>query len=450
MRNRALKSLFTGLFVLFLAVSCQHDEFTVNKIDALDKSSQLTALLTSMSANDTEIDNIIDSTSCFSIKLPVEVEANGQTLTVVNNEGYKTIEGLFNLSPDDEDTVSITFPVTVVYPDYGEQVIASQEEFDALVASCNDDHEIIGSDCVTLNFPVTVYGYNSGYQMQDTYSVTSRRDLYDRLKELGSGEYYTIGYPVSLNVNQGNELVVSSNAELFDTVTATVDECETGGCSNPAILVNDILFYIPFSEGVVQDLKGNAITYPEDLGFTEDRDGNPNCAVVFNGEQSLHIPATAENGIVQGEAFSISLWFKMQNTNGADLEKLFVLGGEGNAGFEVLIYDLNTPLFAAPPEINVWDSEWNQDADLPVDTQNWHHLVITVDEQNTIKLYRDGVLRNSLGMTNANITSELMDYHIGMNFKGLMDDLRVYKRVLNPQEVQVLFELDGDCNTCLE
>ena len=444
-----LRRLFVGIYISVLAISCQRDEFTVNTIDALDKSSQLTALLTSMAANDTEIDNIIDSTSCFSIKLPVEVEANGQVLTVHNEEGYKTVEGIFGQSGIDDDFVNITFPVTVVYPDYEEHVVASQQEFEALKQSCNDEHEIIGSDCVTLNFPVMIYGYDSGYQMQETFSVTGKRDLYEKLQGLGAEDYFTIGYPVSLNVNQGTELVVNSNNELFDTVNSTVEECETGGCSNPAILVNDILFYIPFSEGVVQDLKGNAVTYPEDLGFTEDRDGNPNCAVVFNGEQSLHIPATPDNGILPGEAFSISLWFKMQNTNGADLEKLFILGGDG-AGFELLVYDLNTPLFATQPEINVWDGEWNQDADLPVDTENWHHLVVTVDEEGTIKLYRDGELRNSLGQSGADITSELMDYHIGMNFKGLMDDLRVYKRVLSPTEVGVLFGLDGDCNTCLE
>lgn len=446
--GKSALSVFVLLFVSLTIVSCQ-DDYSVEEAEGLTNSSPLTALLASMAANDTTVDNVIDSTSCFSIMLPVEAEVNGEMIQITTQEGYKQVEGIFNESDEDEDYIAFTYPITVMYPDYEQVVVENENAFNTLKGVCDADPELIAGECVAMNFPVTLFIYHSGNQEDQTRTLTTKQDLYVTLQNLDENEYYSLAYPLSLNVSQGTIVPVENNAGLLEAITAAQGQCEGTECSNPAILVNDILFYIPFSEGVVQDLKGNAVNAPADLGFTEDRDGNPNCAVVFNGTQSIQIPGNAGNAITQGEAYSISLWFKMQNTNGSDLENLFTRGNETGQGFSLSVHDLNTPVFVAGPQ-NIWDDDWNQDANLPVDTQNWHHVVVTVDEDNNLKLYRDGELRNSVDASGANIGNAALDYFIGNNFKGLMDDLRVYKRVLSAEEVNVLFDLDGDCNTCLE
>lgn len=446
--GKSALSVFLLLFVSLTIVSCQ-DDYSVKEAEGLNNSSPLTALLASMAANDTTIDNVVDGTSCFSMKLPVDAVVNGTEMIIATQEDYKVVASIFDESDDDVDSISFTFPVTVVYPDYEEVTIQSENELTILKGVCDGDPDVISGDCVAINFPVTLFVYHTGSQENQTRTLTSKQELYTNLQHLDNEEYYSLAYPLSLNVSQGTIVSAEDNAGLLEAITTAKAECEGGECSNPAILVNDILFYIPFSEGVVQDLKGNAVTAPADLGFTEDRDGNPNCAVVFNGTQFIQIPGNVSNAIVQGNAFSISLWFKMQNTNGSDLENLFTRGIENGNGFNLSVYDLNTPEFTAGPE-DVWDTDWNQDADLPVDTQNWHHVVVTVDEENNMKLYRDGELRNSVNASAADIGEDALDYFIGNNFKGLMDDLRVYKRVLSAQEVNVLFDLEGDCNTCLE
>jgi len=98
----------------------------------------------------------------------------------------------------------------------------------------------------------------------------------------------------------------------------------------------------------------------------------------------------------------------------------------------------------------LWDMNWNQDLNLWQDTTNWHHLVITLNANFEAKLYRDGVLQNSEAFVNAGIGTTALDYFIGQDFTGFLDDLRVYKKVLTATEVQTLYELEGDCNTCLE
>lgn len=445
---KMIKSLFAVLVFAFVAVSCQN-ESVIENTEALNSDSQLTTILKSMSVNDTEADNVIDSTSCFKVKLPVETVVNGMQITVATAMDYVDVAAIFNGSPNDVDTVSLVFPLTVESRDYLEIMVNSQQEFDEMVNNCASI-DYTGSDCVSLAFPVTIYSYNSGFQMQDTYVLHNNKELYTVLQNLGPNGYYSIGYPVSLNVNGGAGITVNNNNELLGAINSALEGCEQGGCTNPGVLVDELSIYITFSNGIAQDLKGNGVSVPEDIAFTADREGNQNCAIVFNGTQFLHIPKTTNNAIVQGQAFSVSLWFRMQNTNNSDLEKLFAKGDVNGEGFQLSVKDLNAPMFAAGSTVELFDTAWKADAALPVDTSNWHHLVVTVDTANNIRLYRDGELRNSQASSNATIGNEAMDYYIGSNFKGYLDDLRVYKKALSPAEVQVLFELEGDCNTCLE
>jgi hypothetical protein len=65
-------------------------------------------------------------------------------------------------------------------------------------------------------------------------------------------------------------------------------------------------------------------------------------------------------------------------------------------------------------------------------------------------LYRDGTLRNTLQDSQFNIgDNPLSFFTLGHGFIGHLDDLRVYKKALNPTEVEQLFNLDADCFTCL-
>jgi len=445
-----IKSLFAVLVFALVAVSCQNDAVSENT-EALNSDSQLTAVLKSMSVNDTKADDVIDSTSCFKVKLPVEAVVNGMQMTIANETDYDDVAAILNGSNQDEDTVSLVFPIVVESSDYQLITVSSRQEFDALKNDCTATvTEYIGDDCVSLMFPVTMYNYNSGFQIQNTYVLQSNRELHTVLQNLGPNGYYSVGYPVSLNVIAGAGVTVNTNNELSGAINNALAGCEQGGCTNPGVLVDDLSIYMTFSNGTAQDLKGNNVIVPEDVTFTSDREGNQNCAVVFNGTQFLQIPKTSNNSIIQGQAFSISLWFRMQNTNNSNLEKLFAKGNADGEGFYLSVKDLNAPLFASGGSVELFDTAWKADAALPVDTGNWHHLVVTVDTANNIKLYRDGELRSSLSSSGAAIGAEAMDYYIGSNFKGYLDDLRVYKKMLSLTEVQTLFELEGDCNTCLE
>jgi hypothetical protein len=326
------------------------------------------------------------------------------------------------------------------------ETLNSSSELTILLADVASDTDT--DRCVSIVYPITVFSYNSSFQMESTGVVTNDSEFHLLLENLESSEYYSINYPVSLTIN-GQSVSLNNNQQLSLAIHAAMISCDQTGCENPQVLVQDLLFYVTFSSGIAVDLKGNTMTVPSNIGFGPDRSGNGNCAIMFNGQENLHIPASATNTLVAGDGFSISLWFKMQNTIEGDLEFLFRKGDVNGQGFYIAVYDMNTPMFGMSSG-EVWDTDWNHDQSLWYDTQSWHHLVATVDSDNTMKLYRDGILRNMQTNPNGNIGAQAADYYIGQNFTGMMDDLRIYKKVLTQQEVQTLFELSADCNTCLE
>ena len=454
-----MRRIIKIFFILFLIISgilysCQADSESVTVTDALNHQSELTRLLTSISANGSITASVIDSTNCFRVKLPVDVLANGRLIRVADTAAYATVEAAFNESMTATDHLSFIFPITIIYIDGTQQEITSEAQYTSLVRACRATSQFINSNCVSLTYPVTVYGYNSSLQMENTYVVNNNEQLYPILINLDVNDYYSLNYPVTLNIG-GQRLYVNNNTQLLLAINAAIANCtptvpevpETPSCSNPGILTDSLKMYIPFS-GSVRDLKGGTVTAPTDTIFVADRNGNARCALSFNGGQALRVRASAANVIKDGDELSISLWFKMQNTNPSNLEHLFAKGPNGTNGFNLSVYDLNKPLFSAQGG-QVWDTNWGTDAALPADTAHWHHLVLTLTANYEAKLYRDGVLQNTLQFTNGSIGTAMLDYYIGQGFTGHLDDLRVYKKVLTHANVQTLNELEGDCNTCL-
>jgi hypothetical protein len=237
---------------------------------------------------------------------------------------------------------------------------------------------------------------------------------------------------------------LTGNFEIYD-IAISVEDC----CTNNTILTENLVLYMPFANQT-KDLVSNWEASGS-YNYVADRAGNQTCALAFSGNETVAIPVNTINQIVQGDAFSVSLWFKMQNTNPSNYEILFQKGSSVSEGFQISVFDLNTPVFSdADSGYGLWDDPWNMDANLPTDTTNWHHLVITVDENSTVRLYRDGVQRNVDENASIDIgNSPLQNYILGNGFQGHLDDLRVYKVALNPNQVSQLFTLEADCNNCL-
>ena len=90
----------------------------------------------------------------------------------------------------------------------------------------------------------------------------------------------------------------------------------------------------------------------------------------------------------------------------------------------------------------------------PVDDDKWHHVAAVVKEaelpnlHDDVVLYKDGTIAevHDIGLLDLwpIDTGGDLDVRIGLEFKGLIDDVRIYDRALSEQEVLALFRLQSD------
>ncbi|AWI25745.1 LamG domain-containing protein [Flavobacterium pallidum] len=463
------KTLFLLASIAILSLlpsACQQDEDKVTQNpQSLDRQSELTTLLRRVSASD-EGDNAIDSTACFSIKMPYTVwvyQAQGNNMTSyaahVDNQGSLDAVRSTISEFNGNDHFRLDFPVTIVYNDGSEAVANNAQEMHFLKTQCESGNPVNAViPCLTIVYPITVSAYNSDFQLANTYDFQNDAQLLGFLSNLNANEYYTLNYPMSVTVD-GEMIAIHNNQELLAAIQSAMNDCfpVVNPCNNPGILMDSLVIYMPFANEARDLITDAAAVYNNNYppAFVTDRNGNANSAVAFSGNDLdyLKLVSTPANNI-EGGPMSISLWFKANNTNESDLEYMFEKsnGNQSNTlSFGLALYDLNRPLFYAnqDPIFNLWDGSWNMQADNP----GWHHLVVTVDDgmpSAQVKLYRDGVFIGSAESPDPIfINTQFFDYYFGRKFKGSLDDIRVYRRMLNQSEISTLFQLDGDNNTCV-
>ena len=76
---------------------------------------------------------------------------------------------------------------------------------------------------------------------------------------------------------------------------------------------------------------------------------------------------------------------------------------------------------------------------------SWHHVAATRQDGQRVALYVDGQVdgdgNSGSGVVSANPSVFFCGFPGGRHFKGLLDDVRLYDRVLSPSEVEALFTL---------
>ena len=160
--------------------------------------------------------------------------------------------------------------------------------------------------------------------------------------------------------------------------------------------------------------------------------GYRGAAFAFDGVSGLKAPSA---GLPHGgEARTIELWFRM--TSQVANESFFV--GYGKFGTFSAAYALGT-LSGRQPFVSTWGPGFNGSS---VSTGVWHHLAAT-SENNLSAIYVDGQLVNSGSMTmmtqDAGVTY-LGFLDSGRRFHGLLDEVRVYDRVLAAAEIKRVYD----------
>ena len=158
--------------------------------------------------------------------------------------------------------------------------------------------------------------------------------------------------------------------------------------------------------------------------------------------QAMFFSGASDNGIMSFNtpllnnraAFSMSFWFNLSSlTNGMSMV------GQDNI--------LETGFYTGPNRITVYHpTSGSVGVNLTLGANNWQHFVITCDNTG-MKVYLNNVLSLNLAgnysltnnTTNTNIGGNVVNQSNNSWFRGSIDEVRFYDRVLNATEVGLLY-----------
>ncbi len=220
-----------------------------------------------------------------------------------------------------------------------------------------------------------------------------------------------------------------------------------GSFAQSGDLDDGFILHMPFN-GNANDVSGNehhgAVT---GAALTVDRHGNTNSAYYFDG--SSYITVEADDSIlnVDTEGWTLSLWLK-PDENQEIASAPLVSYGYGSAGGYGITYWEQYGMFRASFYDYSWGGMYVSEDEL--DDRIWYMLTITYDGE-TLKKYVNGVLVDkAAGTYNPTIPADTYSLRFGAEsryvnqfFKGYMDDIRLYDKVLTDMEVAQLSGLSG-------
>ncbi|QGA80302.1 LamG domain-containing protein [Candidatus Nanohalobium constans] len=183
--------------------------------------------------------------------------------------------------------------------------------------------------------------------------------------------------------------------------------------------------------GSVNDSWGeNDGTDSTSTGFV---DGVYDQAKEFDGsDDQVELP---QNAFDSGDgSVTISKWIKTETT-GTNVVPLSIEGvwvhrvnRDGNGKFSVTYTGSSADIISSQTTVN---------------DGNWHHVVSTSDGSTT-SIYVDGILENQQSQTQNTVSDLSAASTIGSNtgnahYKGYVDDVRIYNQVLNPIQIEKLY-----------
>lgn len=290
--------------------------------------------------------------------------------------------------------------------------------------------------------------WGDGTEVETIYTGNSGSVSVDEQHSYSTDDDYTITLKATDNQSATNQATVTAEPRfdlrkgliaeftVFERVPSTRQVKDTSGRGNNG--------YMNTSNST-------------ELDFATDRFGLAEQAIDFRGNDAgqasvMEIRSSASSGALPyGDEYSMALWMEgsrfgyligpKEESNVFNSAGLLKKQGSGSVEFEIPLANDETGYSLTDP--NPPNSDWT-------------FYVVTIDRTGTtvnVKLYRDGVLVNEGTLENAGpnvlptaspiIVGAQANYTGGgggLDFQGVLDDIRVYDRALGAGEIEALYK----------
>ncbi|KIQ21280.1 chromosome condensation regulator RCC1 [Flavobacterium sp. MEB061] len=289
----------------------------------------------------------------------------------------------------------------------------------------------------TLNNNATVADLKANGNNLKWYSVPAGGTALSLSTVLQTGKYY-----------------VSQTVDVCESIRALVDVTIIKTSGNEQIPTNGLVAYYPFN-GNANDISGNGSNGTVTAAaLTSDRFGNSNSAYSFDGV-STYIDAVIPNIPKNNAARTISGWFKTNDTF-SDPNK-----------YDVSIFDYGTLAKLQRLSLSIYSKGYLQmisgasfsNDDFYINNfdyanDSWYFFTVTYDGTK-ISIFVNGKLVDQKAV-NLNTVGNI--FRIGERisgdtvkegFKGTIDDIAIWNRVLTPEEILAMYTPGNSTNYTL-
>lgn len=229
MRTRPNNYLLLLAGIIVFLFGCQKEVTEIidpPQGEVFDTNTPVSDLIQRTSLNDGSFDNIIDGSSCTTIKLPISVKVNGQEILLESAEDFKTVEKILDDSDDDDGKVVITFPITVILADYSEIRLNSESDLEDLVDECIEDGNDDDIECIDFKYPLEIAIYDSETQISNVITINNDKELHDFMDDLDEDEFASFKFPLTVTLSDGAEMTITNNDELEEVLENAIDDCD--------------------------------------------------------------------------------------------------------------------------------------------------------------------------------------------------------------------------------
>ena len=207
------------ILLLSILISCFDDDSQViESADVAHRSSELTTFIKSMSLHNSNFDDKIDKTSCFSLVFPYQLHVNANPTTINSAEDISDFS--------EEDDIEIIYPVETVFYNYDQHQVTNSSEFNLVKNLCQQDFNLIPNTCLDFEFPITLKKYNELTGSFDTFHFYSDKEIFRHFDNLHDQDIYEIEYPIILKNVNSNNLRINSNLEFIEAFNFSLQTCE--------------------------------------------------------------------------------------------------------------------------------------------------------------------------------------------------------------------------------
>lgn len=159
-------------------------------------------------------------------------------------------------------------------------------------------------------------------------------------------------------------------------------------------------------------------------------------ALELDGKRGAFVKVTDYKGVTGTRARTVAAWIKTNQNRGEILS-----WGLDDAGKMWIFGFIRSGIGVTPKGGYLYGNSESHD-------DTWHHLAVVVHDaelpnlHDDVTLYKDGKLEeiHDIGLLDLwpIDTGDELDVRIGLGFKGLLDEVRIYDRALSDEEIKVI------------